>query len=278
MPGSPGNSLGKYASTSQLSTASNGLDNLFLDLTGAPERGRPGRLRVRVHLQQQRHRHHAEPGGVAAGRRCSAAATRRRFAVGADPTTPCGAGQLRAAGGRHPSPSRHRRRHHVGRPVDARSGSAWPCRTSRPATSWPCGSGAPPPAQPGSTRSPSTSRSTHYHNGDSMSRISAYTSLAAAQSDDLVPVVDVHDTTMASSGTTKQITVAALLNGQSPFTLTDAATILVNAAQARVQRVTLGGQPHAGDAIEPHRRPDARDRGDTARVGRPVHPVLHWSI
>jgi hypothetical protein len=35
MPGSPGNSLGIYASTTQLSTASGGLDNLFTDLTGA---------------------------------------------------------------------------------------------------------------------------------------------------------------------------------------------------------------------------------------------------
>ena len=35
LPGSPGNSLGRYASTSQLTTASGGLDNLFTDLTGA---------------------------------------------------------------------------------------------------------------------------------------------------------------------------------------------------------------------------------------------------
>lgn len=33
--GSPGSSLGKYASTTQLSTANGGLDNLFTDLTGA---------------------------------------------------------------------------------------------------------------------------------------------------------------------------------------------------------------------------------------------------
>lgn len=35
LPGSPGNSLGKYASTSQLSITNNGLDALFPDLTGA---------------------------------------------------------------------------------------------------------------------------------------------------------------------------------------------------------------------------------------------------
>lgn len=35
MAGVPGNSLGLYASTSQLSTASGGLDNMFTDWTGA---------------------------------------------------------------------------------------------------------------------------------------------------------------------------------------------------------------------------------------------------
>ena len=35
LPGSPGNSLGRFASTIQLSSASGGLDNLFIDLTGA---------------------------------------------------------------------------------------------------------------------------------------------------------------------------------------------------------------------------------------------------
>jgi hypothetical protein len=45
-----------------------------------------------------------------------------------------------------------------------------------------------------------------------MTKISAYTSLTSPQGDDVLPVVDVHDTTMASSGTTKKITVANLLN------------------------------------------------------------------
>lgn len=44
-----------------------------------------------------------------------------------------------------------------------------------------------------------------------MSKISAYTALSSAASNDVVPVVDVDDTTMASSGTTKKITVANLL-------------------------------------------------------------------
>lgn len=44
-----------------------------------------------------------------------------------------------------------------------------------------------------------------------MSNITAYTALATPQSDDVLPIVDVHDTTMASSGTTKKITIGNLL-------------------------------------------------------------------
>lgn len=43
-----------------------------------------------------------------------------------------------------------------------------------------------------------------------MSKISAYTALSSAASNDLLPVVDVSDTTMAPTGTTKNITVANL--------------------------------------------------------------------
>jgi hypothetical protein len=43
-----------------------------------------------------------------------------------------------------------------------------------------------------------------------VTRITAYTALTATQADDVLPVVDVHDTSMAASGTTKQITVANL--------------------------------------------------------------------
>ena len=39
MAGTPGNSLGLYCSTSQLSTSSGGLDNLFTDWTGAMNAG-----------------------------------------------------------------------------------------------------------------------------------------------------------------------------------------------------------------------------------------------
>lgn len=43
-----------------------------------------------------------------------------------------------------------------------------------------------------------------------MSKITAYNALTSPRYDDVVPVVDIHDTTMASSGTTKKITVANL--------------------------------------------------------------------
>jgi hypothetical protein len=43
-----------------------------------------------------------------------------------------------------------------------------------------------------------------------MTKITAYGALATAQADDVLPVVDVHDTSMAATGTTKKITVGAL--------------------------------------------------------------------
>lgn len=43
-----------------------------------------------------------------------------------------------------------------------------------------------------------------------MSKITAYAALTAALSDDVLPIVDVHDTSMASSGTTKKIAVSDL--------------------------------------------------------------------
>ena len=43
-----------------------------------------------------------------------------------------------------------------------------------------------------------------------MTKITGYAALASTQPDDVLPVVDVHDTSMASTGTTKKITVAAL--------------------------------------------------------------------
>ena len=46
-----------------------------------------------------------------------------------------------------------------------------------------------------------------------MSKLSAYTALTAPQPNDVLPIVDVNDTTMASSGTTKRATVGSLTNG-----------------------------------------------------------------
>lgn len=52
-----------------------------------------------------------------------------------------------------------------------------------------------------------------------MSKITAYGSLSSPQSDDVLPVVDVHDTTMAATGTTKKITVGNLVSNARPFIL-----------------------------------------------------------
>jgi hypothetical protein len=94
-----------------------------------------------------------------------------------------------------------------------------------------------------------------------MSReITGYAALATALGDDLVPVVDVHDTTMAATGTTKKITVSNLTAASAPLagavftgavsmapvTLTDAATIAVNAALGNQFKVTLGGNRTLG--------------------------------
>lgn len=46
-----------------------------------------------------------------------------------------------------------------------------------------------------------------------MSQITSYTSLTSPTTDDVLPIVDIHDTTMSSAGTTKQVTVANLIGG-----------------------------------------------------------------
>ena len=77
-----------------------------------------------------------------------------------------------------------------------------------------------------------------------MSKISALAVIVSVQSDDLLPVVDVHDTTMAATGTTKKITLAQLVTpllaagggtmgaelAPKVVALTDAATVVVNAS------------------------------------------------
>lgn len=63
-----------------------------------------------------------------------------------------------------------------------------------------------------------------------MSKISQYTALAVPASNDLLPIVDVDDNTMAGSGTDKSVTVAALLAALgTPLTL-QAATPLAGVA------------------------------------------------
>lgn len=89
-----------------------------------------------------------------------------------------------------------------------------------------------------------------------MGKITSYTALTATQPDDLLVIVDVHDTSMAPTGTDKKITVASL---QKPVTelspvvtaLTDAATIAVNAALGNDFYVTLGGNRTMGAPSSP---------------------------
>ena len=52
-----------------------------------------------------------------------------------------------------------------------------------------------------------------------MSKISQYAALTTALADDLALTVDVHDTSMAASGTDKKITLAALLTGSKIFNI-----------------------------------------------------------
>jgi hypothetical protein len=53
-----------------------------------------------------------------------------------------------------------------------------------------------------------------------VTRISGYAAVTSAQPDDLLAVVDVHDTTMAASGTTKKVTLGALYGATAPWQFT----------------------------------------------------------
>ena len=77
-----------------------------------------------------------------------------------------------------------------------------------------------------------------------MAEITAYTSLASPQADDVLVIVDVHDTSMSPAGTTKKTTAAALLGTPATFipavtALTFGATISINASAGNVFTVTL---------------------------------------
>lgn len=99
LPGSPGNSLGKYTSTSQLSTASGGLDNLFTDLTGAQNAAMQVDYACLFIWNSNPTLTMLTPsawlpvGSLGAGNTAS-------FAIGADPTlpSPLGSGSLQAVG------------------------------------------------------------------------------------------------------------------------------------------------------------------------------------
>lgn len=47
-----------------------------------------------------------------------------------------------------------------------------------------------------------------------MSKITTYGDLSSPQGDDVLPIVDVHDTAMAPTGTTKKVTVENLVTSQ----------------------------------------------------------------
>jgi hypothetical protein len=83
-----------------------------------------------------------------------------------------------------------------------------------------------------------------------LSKISAYAAITSVQPDDLLVVVDVHDTSMAPAGTDKKMTLSQVPPGTGTASgfiapavvaLTDGATISVNAALGNVFTVTLGG-------------------------------------
>lgn len=80
-----------------------------------------------------------------------------------------------------------------------------------------------------------------------MSKITAYTALTSAQSDDLLVVVDVHDTSMAPTGTDKNITLANAVKATLDGTTGDIAASPGTAAAGAV------GKP--ADAAHVHPQP-----------------------
>lgn len=89
-----------------------------------------------------------------------------------------------------------------------------------------------------------------------MSKITAYSAIASVQNDDVLPVVDVHDTTMAPSGTTKKISVSQIMpvptaanqypvsNSSDVWTLAQAGTVGGNSYSSgwTVATTDLGGE------------------------------------
>jgi hypothetical protein len=73
-----------------------------------------------------------------------------------------------------------------------------------------------------------------------VSKITAYGSLTTTQSDDVLPIVDVHDTTMAPSGTTKKIAVSDLLASAEALALPKAGGTMTGALVPAVSALTFG--------------------------------------
>lgn len=95
-----------------------------------------------------------------------------------------------------------------------------------------------------------------------MGKLTGYAALATVQPDDVLPIVDVDDTAMALSGTTKKITVATLdsrwlktdwINavaqyGADPTGVADSTTAIQNALNAAAARVA-GDNPLGGGTV-----------------------------
>ena len=84
-----------------------------------------------------------------------------------------------------------------------------------------------------------------------MGTITSYNAITSLDfTNDVLPIVDVDDTTMSGAGTTKKVTISQLA---SPVvvSLTDAATIAVNASLGTDFRVTLGGNRTLGNPSNP---------------------------
>jgi hypothetical protein len=96
-----------------------------------------------------------------------------------------------------------------------------------------------------------------------MTKISGYSSLTSAAIGDLLVVVDISDTTMAMTGTTKNITLGNIVSyiaqgltftgalAPAVSALTDGATIAVNAKLGNIFAVTLGGNRTLSNPTNP---------------------------
>lgn len=101
-----------------------------------------------------------------------------------------------------------------------------------------------------------------------MSKITAYTALTTPAGSDVVPIVDVSDTTMAASGTTKQITLSNLLTLGVQIDAT-AADIqpLGSQAAGSTGKAADAGHVHASAFVQPNDVGVIAWTGDPASLG-----------